>query len=120
MNLPINLDEKFSRIDSYWKPRIVAELNGQCIKLAKVKGDFVWHTHSEEDEMFLVHRGELRIKLRDREVAIQQGEFFVVPRGVEHAPSASEEAEIILFEPLSTAHTGDIDSELTAHSQAWL
>ena len=116
----INLAEKFALIDSYWAPRIVAELNGQYVKLAKVKGEFVWHQHGHEDEMFLVHRGELVIRMRDGDVTVGEGEFFVVPRGVEHAPYAAGETELVLFEPKATAHTGEIISDQTVHAQEWI
>jgi len=87
---------------------------------AKVKGAFVWHTHADEDEMFMVHRGELRIRMRDGEVSIGPSELYVVPRGVEHAPYAPEETQILLFEPKSTAHTGEVESELTTHTLRWV
>ena len=120
MTNTINLAEKFALIDSHWEPRIAAELNGQYVKLAKAKGAFVWHEHSDEDEMFLVHRGELVIRMRDREVTVGAGEFFVVPRGVEHAPYAAEETEIVLFEPKATAHTGEVQSDRTVMNQDWI
>ncbi len=120
MGTSINLAEKFALIDSHWSPRIVAELNGQYVKLAKVKGDFVWHEHRDEDELFLVHRGELLIRLADGEVTVGAGEFFVVPRGTQHAPFAAEETELILFEPKATAHTGDVLCDLTQESSGWI
>ena len=109
----INLAEKFSRITEYWKPYIAGELNGQLVKLDKLKGEFVWHHHENEDEMFLVVKGRFRIEFRDKTVWLEEGEFIVVPRGVEHKPIADEEAWIVLFEPASTLNTGNVDNEFT-------
>jgi mannose-6-phosphate isomerase-like protein (cupin superfamily) len=109
----INLAEKFSRITEYWKPYIAGELNGQLVKLDKLKGEFVWHHHGNEDEMFLVVKGRFRIEFRDKTVWLEEGEFIVVPRGVEHKPVADEEAWIVLFEPASTLNTGNVDNEFT-------
>ena len=112
----INLEEKFALFEDLWSPKIVAELNGQAVKLAKVSGEFVWHDHAEEDELFLVMRGELYIDFRDRDtVLLRPGALYVVPRGVEHRPRTrpGEEAWIVLLEPLTTAHTGAVDHELT-------
>ena len=109
----INLAEKFSRITEYWKPYIAGELNGQLVKLDKLKGEFVWHHHENEDEMFLVVKGRFRIEFRDRTVWLEEGEFIVVPRGVEHKPVADEEAWILLFEPASTVNTGNVENEFT-------
>jgi mannose-6-phosphate isomerase-like protein (cupin superfamily) len=109
----INLAEKFSRITEYWKPYIAGELNGQLVKLDKLKGEFVWHHHENEDEMFLVVKGRFRIEFRDKTVWLEEGEFIVVPRGVEHKPVADEEAWILLFEPASTLNTGNVDNQFT-------
>jgi len=109
----INLAEKFSRIKEYWKPYIAGELNGQLVKLDKMKGEFVWHHHENEDEMFLVVKGRFRIDFRDKTVSLEEGEFIVVPRGVEHKPVAEEEAWILLFEPASTLNTGNVKNEFT-------
>jgi mannose-6-phosphate isomerase-like protein (cupin superfamily) len=109
----INLSEKFSRITEYWKPYIAGELNGQLVKLDKLKGEFVWHHHENEDEMFLVVKGRFRIEFRDKTVWLEEGEFIVVPRGVEHKPVADEEAWILLFEPASTLNTGNVDNQFT-------
>ena len=111
----INLAEKFSRITEYWKPYIAGELNGQLVKLDKLKGEFVWHHHENEDEMFLVVKGRFRIEFREKTVWLEEGEFIVVPRGVEHKPVADEEAWIVLFEPASTLNTGNVDNEFTLH-----
>lgn len=111
----INLAEKFARISEYWKPYIAAELNGQHVKLDKLKGEFVFHHHEHEDEMFLVVKGRFRMEFRDREVWIGEGEFIVVPRGVEHKPVAEEECWLLLFEPASTLNTGNVENEMTLH-----
>lgn len=102
----INLQEKFSLFQDHWHPRIVGELNGQQVKLAKLKGEFVWHSHTDEDELFLVIQGTLHIDFRDRRATLQPGEFIIVPRGVEHRPVAEEEVQVLLFEPASTLNTG--------------
>jgi len=109
----INLAEKFSRIKEYWKPYVAGELNGQLVKLDKLKGEFVWHHHQNEDEMFLVVKGSFHIEFRDKTVSLEEGEFIVVPRGVEHKPVAEEEAWILLFEPASTLNTGNVNNEFT-------
>jgi len=105
--MKINLESKYSQIDAYWDPKIIAELNGQHVKLAKVKGEFVWHKHDDEDELFHVIKGELEIHFRDRVEILQPGEMIVVLRGVEHKPVAKEEVHIMLFEPATTVNTGD-------------
>lgn len=104
----VNLAEKFSQIAEHWRPRVVGELNGQEVKLVKVRGEFVWHHHAAEDELFLVVRGALRLEFRDRAVTLGPGEMLIVPRGVEHRPVAEEEAEILLFEPAATRNTGNV------------
>jgi mannose-6-phosphate isomerase-like protein (cupin superfamily) len=109
----INLAEKFSRITEYWKPYIAGELNGQLVKLDKLKGEFVWHHHENEDEMFLVVKGRFRIEFREKTVWLDEGEFIVVPRGVEHKPVADEEAWIVLFEPASTLNTCNVNNQFT-------
>jgi mannose-6-phosphate isomerase-like protein (cupin superfamily) len=109
----VDLREKLALIDEIWGPRIVAELNGQHVKLAKLEGEFVWHRHAEEDELFLVLEGRLAIHLRDRVVELEPGQMFVVPRGVEHKPVAEGVAEVLLFEPASTRNTGDVVEERT-------
>jgi len=112
----INLAQKFSQIHEYWKPYIAGELNGQLVKLDKLKGEFVWHHHENEDEMFLVVKGRFRIEFRDKTVQLDEGEFIVVPRGVEHKPVADEEeCWILLFEPASTLNTGNVENEFTLH-----
>jgi mannose-6-phosphate isomerase-like protein (cupin superfamily) len=109
----VSLVQKFSLFSDYWSPKIVAELNGQQVKIAKLKGEFIWHHHEHEDELFLVMKGCLRIRLRDREVTVNEGEFFVVPKGVEHQPIAEEEVQVILLEPASTLNTGNVRNERT-------
>lgn len=109
----INIKEKLSLFNDHWNPRIVAELNGQHVKLAKLKGEFIWHKHDQEDEMFYVLKGQLKIEFRDRSVIINENEFIVVPKGVEHKPIAKNEVCLMLFEPISTLNTGDITGELT-------
>ncbi len=111
----INLAEKFARFDDHWSPKIVADLNDSHVKLAKVRGEFVWHRHAEEDELFVVVRGTLTIELRDGAVTLGPGEMVVIPRGVEHRPVAAEEVHLMLIEPQGTRHTGDVVSELTVH-----
>lgn len=103
----VNLSEKLSLLNDFWKPKIVGELNQQVIKLAKLKGEFVWHQHKNEDEMFMVITGSLTIKLRDQTIELNEGEFFIIPSGVEHLPIAKEEVHILLFEPKTTIKTGD-------------
>src|SRR5439155_1460596 len=109
----VNLAQKFAQIHEYWKPYIAGELNGQLVKLDKLKGEFIWHHHENEDEMFLVVKGRFRMEFRDRHVWLEEGEFIVVPRGLEHRPVADQEAWIMLFEPASTLNTGNIENERT-------
>jgi mannose-6-phosphate isomerase-like protein (cupin superfamily) len=109
----VNIANKFDQISELWKPYIVAELNGQHVKLDKIKGEFIWHHHEHEDELFMVVKGKFRIEFRDRTVTLSPGEFIVVPRGVEHKPVADEECWIMLFEPASTLNTGNVQSERT-------
>jgi mannose-6-phosphate isomerase-like protein (cupin superfamily) len=109
----VNVADKFKQIREYWKPCIAAELNGQHVKLDKLKGEFVWHHHDNEDEMFLVMKGRFRLEFRDRHVWLEEGEFMVVLRGVEHRPVAEEEAHVLLFEPASTLNTGNVRDERT-------
>ena len=109
----INLDEAFRSFDEPWSPRIAGELNGFHVKLAKLEGEFVWHSHAEEDELFLVVDGKLTLRLRDRDVTLGPGEFFIVPRGVEHLPVAEPTAHVLLLERASTLNTGDVRNERT-------
>jgi mannose-6-phosphate isomerase-like protein (cupin superfamily) len=114
----INLAEKFARFTDQWSPKIVADLNDSHVKLAKVQGEFVWHRHAEEDELFIVVEGELTIELRDGQVTLGPGEMVVIPRGVEHRPVAKEEVQLMLIEPKAIRHTGDVVSERTVHEYA--
>jgi mannose-6-phosphate isomerase-like protein (cupin superfamily) len=116
----VNVAEKFQLFNEHWTPKIVGELNGQQVKLAKLKGEFVWHKHENEDELFWVIKGLLRIEFRDKEVELYPGEFLIVPRGVEHKPVAPEEVEVLLFEPATTLNTGDVSNEHTKENIDWL
>ena len=103
----VNLADKLSRFSAHWQPKVVGELNGQQVKLVKFAGPFVWHSHANEDELFLVVRGRFRMELRDGDVELEAGEFLIVPRGVEHRPVAKEEVHVLLIEPSGTPNTGD-------------
>jgi len=109
----INLIEKLSSFSDYFNPRIVGELNGQQVKLVKFKGEFVWHHHEHEDELFYVVKGSFDMQMRDKTVTVNAGEFLIMPKGVEHRPVAKEEVEIMLFEPASTLNTGNVDNDMT-------
>ena len=109
----VNLGRKFALFDTHWDPKIVGELNGQHVKLVKFQGEFVWHSHEHEDEMFLVVSGSFDMLFRDRSITIEEGEFIIVPRGVEHCPSAEHEVHVMLFEPVSTVNTGDAGGNRT-------
>jgi len=109
----VNLVEKFARINDYWSPKVAGELNGQLVKLVKFQGEFVWHKHDHEDELFLVVKGNMRIRLRDRDIDLNESEFFIVPRGVEHQPVADREVHVLLLEPASTLNTGNVRNERT-------
>ncbi|MCB9855784.1 MAG: cupin domain-containing protein [Phycisphaerales bacterium] len=109
----VNISDKFSRFNQHWSPKIVGEVNDCAVKLVKLKGEFVWHSHEREDEMFLVIKGSLRMLLRDRELVVNEGEFVIIPRGVEHCPVADEEVHVMLFEPAGTLNTGSVTNERT-------
>jgi len=115
----INLSEKFALFSEQWRPKIVGELNDAHVKLAKLQGEFVWHQHENEDEMFMIHKGRLLIKFRDKDVWLDEGEFLIIPKGIEHKPVAEEEVELILIEPKTTVNTGDTQSERTIEAE-WL
>ena len=121
---PVNIAQKLSLIADHWNPRIVAELNGQHVKLVKFQGEFVWHHHADEDEMFLVIQGEFRMEYRgeggEYSVDLRAGEFLVVPRGTEHRPVAQEEVSVMLFEPAATYHTGNVKDARTVENQQWI
>lgn len=108
----INLSEKLNQFSDHWNPRLLAEMNGQHIKVAKFQGAFVWHSHEDEDELFMVLKGSFTMEFRDRSIQLNEGEIIVVPKGVEHRPVAKEEVEVLLFEPATTVNTGDADSDL--------
>lgn len=109
----VNLAEKLALFQDHWHPRVVGDLNGQQVKLVKFAGEFVWHHHDHEDELFLVVKGQFRMEFRDRAVDLHEGEFIIVPRGVEHRPVAAEEVHVLLFEPASVLNTGNVQNELT-------
>jgi mannose-6-phosphate isomerase-like protein (cupin superfamily) len=115
----VNLNEKFNRFDEHWQPKIVGELNNSYVKLAKVQGEFVWHQHENEDELFFVVKGTLTIKLRERDLTIREGEFAIIPKGVEHMPVAEEEAWILLLEPKTTSNTGNVTNKRTVEAE-WI
>ena len=110
---PVNVQEKFSQFQERWKPKIIGELNESYVKAVKLKGEFIWHHHDLEDELFLVVKGALHMKFRDREAVVREGEFIIVPRGVDHMPVADEETHVLLLEPKSTLNTGNITNERT-------
>ncbi len=112
----VNLAEKLATFHEYWQPRIVGELNGQHVKLVKFQGEFIWHHHDHEDEMFLVIEGAFRMEFQDRTVELKAGEFLIVPKGVEHRPVAEKEVEVLLFEPASTLNTGNVVNERTVQN----
>ena len=116
----VKLAEKFDLIKDYWSPRIAGQLNGQHVKLAKFKGEFMWHTHEKEDELFLVTKGSLTLQLRDGDVHLAEGEFFIVPAGVEHRPMAREEAHVLLLEPIATLNTRNVTNERTLQKLDWV
>ncbi|MCE7053037.1 cupin domain-containing protein [Algoriphagus sp. AGSA1] len=111
----VNLGQKFQLFTEHWSPKIVGELNGQHVKLAKLKGEFVWHKHDHEDELFFVVKGHFKMEYRDRTVIVNENEFLIVPKGVEHKPVADKEVWVMLFEPATTLNTGDTENELTKH-----
>jgi len=109
----VNLLEKFDLINEYWSPRLVGELNNQTVKIAKLKGEFIWHHHENEDEMFFVIKGELTIKLKKQDIVLKENEFFIIPKGVEHKPVAKDEVLVMMFEPIGTINTGNVESDIT-------
>lgn len=116
----INIQQKLGLFNDHWSPRIIGELNGQHVKLAKVKGEFVWHDHKDEDELFFIVKGKLKIEFRDKTVELSEGEMLIIPKGVEHKPVADDEVWLMLFEPAATKHTGEVESELTNNQQAMI
>jgi len=116
----VNLTEALSSFSEHWTPKIAGELNRQYVKLAKLKGEFVWHKHDHEDELFLVIKGQLVIELRDESITLSKGEMVIIPKGIEHKPIAENEVEVLLFEPISTVNTGEVDSNLKQEKLDWL
>lgn len=116
---PVDLSAKFALFSEYWHPKIVGELNDSYVKLAKLKGEFVWHHHEQEDELFMVVRGTLRIELRDRALVLREGQFVIIPRGVEHLPVAEDDVQMLLLEPKTTVNTGEQPNERTVASE-WI
>jgi mannose-6-phosphate isomerase-like protein (cupin superfamily) len=116
----VNLSQAFGRFSNHWNPRVAGTINDTQLKLVKLQGEFVWHHHEHEDELFLVHKGSLLMRFRESEVRLNAGEFLVVPRGVEHLPIAEEECELILLEPATTLNTGNVVNERTVHTPAAL
>src|SRR5689334_16027342 len=114
----VNLKDKLAVISDHYKPRVAGELNGQMVKLVKFKGPFVWHHHDNEDELFFVIKGNFDMEFRDKTVNIKEGEFIIVPRGIEHRPNAKEEVHVVLFEPGTTLHTGNVKNEMTKEELA--
>lgn len=116
----INLKQKFTLFNDHWSPKTIGELNGQSVKIAKVKGEFVWHDHLNEDELFMVVKGSLKIHLEDDTINLEEGELYIVPKGQKHKPVAEEECWIMLFEPIETKHTGSEESALTKNNKTWI
>ena len=120
MNKKVNLKNKLALFSEHWTPKIIDEFNGNFIKLAKLKGEFVWHDHANEDELFLILKGELQLEFRDKTVQLSEGECFVVPKGVEHKPYANEECHVLFIGPKNTKHTGDVKDILTKDKFDWI
>ena len=116
----INFKEKFGQFSEHWSPKVIAEMNDYQFKLAKIKDEFVWHSHDDTDEVFVIMKGSMVMRLRDRNIELNKGEMFVVPKGVEHQPFAEEECHIMIIEPRGVVNTGDSDSELTAQNDVWI
>jgi mannose-6-phosphate isomerase-like protein (cupin superfamily) len=116
----INIAEKFSLFSEIWVPKIIAELNNDYIKLDKFRGEFLWHKHDEEDELFLVVKGNITVKLRDGDVHVSEGEFIVIPKGVEHKPTAEKEAHVVIIEPKNALNTGDVQDDMTLTKLDWI
>ncbi|WP_058004284.1 cupin domain-containing protein [Heyndrickxia sp. FSL K6-6286] len=119
-NHAININNKLSKFNEYWSPKVISEMNDYQFKLAKLLGDFVWHSHNDTDEVFFVIEGEMKIEFRDGEVTLSKGEMYVVPKGVEHKPFAEKECQVMLVEPKGVVNTGDHQGELTAENDVWI
>jgi mannose-6-phosphate isomerase-like protein (cupin superfamily) len=113
---PINIFEKFKLFNEHWTPKKIGELNGQQVLLAKLKGEFIWHTHQNEDELFMIMKGSLKIEFRDKTIELNEGEMYIIPKGIEHKPIAESEVHVLLFEPLAIKHTGNITNKLTVET----
>lgn len=120
MSQSINFKEKFGKFSEHWSPKVIAEMNDYQFKLAKIKDEFVWHSHSDTDEVFVIIKGSMVMRLRDKDIELNEGEMFVVPKGVEHQPFAEEECHIMIIEPRGVVNTGDSDSDLTAQNDVWI
>jgi mannose-6-phosphate isomerase-like protein (cupin superfamily) len=116
----VNLENKLSLFTEHWTPKIIGELNGQQVRLAKLKGEFVFHSHEEEDELFYIVKGQLKMEFRDKVILLNEGDMLIVPRGVEHRPIAEEEVHVMLFEPAAIKHTGEVEHELTKKQLDWI
>jgi mannose-6-phosphate isomerase-like protein (cupin superfamily) len=116
----VNLKQKFSLFQEHWSPKIVGEVNDSFVKLAKIKGEFIWHHHEKEDEFFFVLKGKLLMRFRDKDVEVNEGEFIIVPKGVDHKPVSEGETELLLLEPKSTLNTGNVRNEMTKEKLAWI
>jgi|TARA_B110000483_G_C18108229_1_gene508595 mannose-6-phosphate isomerase-like protein (cupin superfamily) len=112
----INIQEKFKLFSDFWSPKKIGELNGQQILLAKIKGEFIWHAHEHEDELFMIIKGSLMIEFRDKKIELNEGEIYIIPKGVEHKPIAQEEVHVLLFEPLDIKHTGNVMADVTVET----
>ncbi|MDH5162995.1 cupin domain-containing protein [Heyndrickxia oleronia] len=119
-NQAININDKLSKFNEYWSPKVISEMNDYQFKLVKLLGDFVWHSHNDTDEVFIVIEGEMKIEFRDGEVTLSKGEMYVVPKGVEHKPFAEKECQVMLVEPKGVVNTGDHQGELTAENDVWI
>ncbi|MCG7531240.1 cupin domain-containing protein [Psychrobium sp. MM17-31] len=120
MSQAINFKEKFGKFSEHWSPKVIAEMNDYQFKLAKIKDEFVWHSHDDTDEVFVIMKGSMVMRLRDKDIELNEGEMFVVPKGVEHQPFAEKECHIMIIEPRGVVNTGDSDSELTAQNDVWI
>ena len=120
LDMKINFEEKLALFSDYWSPRVIAEMNDYQFKLAKIKGEFVWHDHKDTDETFIVIEGEMVLRLRDKDVRLKKGEMYVVPKGVEHKPCAENECKILVVEPRGVVNTGDETGELTINEEMWI
>ena len=112
----LNIQEKFKLFSDFWSPKKIGELNGQQILLAKIKGEFIWHAHEHEDELFMIIKGSLMIEFRDKKIELNEGEIYIIPKGVEHKPIAQEEVHVLLFEPLDIKHTGNVMADVTVEA----